>query len=124
MKRLVDLIKLDRLDALVRRQATGSPEQLSRRLDMSRSTLFEFIAFLRDEMGAPIRYSKSRNSYIYDYIPRFYLGFEKDRMPSSELHSAYGGLDGSVDDNVCDDAPDDIIPDDINFNDLYMDDYY
>ena len=59
MKRLVDLIKLDRLDALVRRQATGSPEQLSGRLGMSRSSLFELIAFLRDEMQAPIRYSKS-----------------------------------------------------------------
>lgn len=76
MKRLVDLIKLDRLDALVRRQATGSPEQLSGRLGMSRSSLFELIAFLRDEMQAPIRYSKNLRSYIYEYVPKFYLGFE------------------------------------------------
>ncbi|MDR1602827.1 MAG: hypothetical protein LBS42_10425, partial [Tannerella sp.] len=121
MRRLVDLVKLDRLDALVRRQATGSPEQLSRRLDMSRSTLFEFIAFLRDEMGAPIRYSKSRNSYMYEYVPRFCLGFEKERMQPAELYGACGGID----DDVCDEEPDEsVIPDDINFNDLYMDDYY
>ncbi|MDR2120215.1 MAG: hypothetical protein LBP64_04985 [Tannerella sp.] len=86
--------------------------------------LFELVAFLRDEMKAPICFSKSRNSYIYEYVPLFYLGFEKDRMRSSELYGVYGGLDGNVDDNVCDDAPDDIIPDDINFNDLYLYDDY
>jgi hypothetical protein len=53
MKRLVDLVKLDRLD-----QAIGTPEQLSKRVGLSRSSLFDFIAFLRDEMRAPIRYSK------------------------------------------------------------------
>jgi hypothetical protein len=121
MRRLVDLVKLDRLDSLIRRQATGSPEQLSKRLDMSRSSLFEFITFLRDEMRAPIRYSKNRNSYIYEYVPVFHLGFEKDRMQSAERDSVWGGID----DNVCDDIPDDdILPDDINFNDLYLYDDY
>jgi hypothetical protein len=123
MRRLVDLVKLDRLDALVRRQATGSPEHLAERLGMLRSSLFEFIAFLRDEMQAPLRYSKKLNSYIYEYVPKFYLGFEKDRLSSSKLYNTYGGTDEEKRYPEDDNEPEDVIlEDDINFNDLYLDD--
>jgi hypothetical protein len=124
MRRFVDLVKLDRLDALVRRQATGSPEHLAERLGMSRSSLFEFIAFLRDEMQAPLRYSKKLNSYIYEYVPKFYLGFEKDQLSSSQLYNTYGGgADEEKRYPEDDNEPEDVIlEDDINFNDLYLDD--
>jgi hypothetical protein len=115
---------LDRLDSLIRRQATGSPVQLAERLGMSRSSLFEFISFLRDEMQAPIRYSKSLNSYIYEYVPKFYLGFEKERLSSAGLQETYGRgtSDGKAyPDDV--DSDDVILDDDINFNDLYLDEY-
>jgi hypothetical protein len=126
MKRLIDLVKLDRMDRLIRRHATGSPQQLAKRLEMSRSNLFELIAFLRDRMGAPIVYSKSCDSYVYEYVPNFYLGFDKERLSSAELNGAYGG--GSNDEiritntnNM--DSDEVILDDDINFNELYMDDY-
>ena len=90
MRKFVDLITLDRLDRLIRLQATGPPTDLAQRLKMSRSSLFELIAFLRDDMGAPIRYHKYRQSYVYDYPPRFYLGFEKDRLQSNELDHLSG----------------------------------
>jgi hypothetical protein len=125
MRRLVDLVKLDRLDRLIRRHATGTPVQLSERLGMSRSSLFEFIAFLRDEMQAPVRYSQSHNSYVYEYIPKFYLGFEKERLSPAGLYGTYGG--GIDDGKAClkddDDSEDVILDDDLNFNDLYLDEY-
>jgi hypothetical protein len=126
MKRLVDLVKLDRLDNLVRRQATGTPEQLSKRLGLSRSSLFDFIAFLRDEMQAPIRYSKCLQSYIYEYLPKFHLGFERDRLQVVELNDTYGGIDRSTGYSIDrdDDVDDIVLDDDINFNDLYLDDNY
>jgi hypothetical protein len=91
---------------------------------MSRSSLFEFIAFLRNEMQAPIRYSKSLHSYIYEYVPKFYLGFEKDRLSSPQLYNTYGGADEEKRYPDNNNEPDDVIlEDDINFNDLYLDEY-
>jgi hypothetical protein len=121
MRRLVDLVKLERLDGLIRRHATGSPGELAERLGMSRSSLFELIAFLRDDMRAPVRYSQHFNSYVYEYIPRFYLGFEKERLSATVLRDTYGrgdddGKDCLKDDD--DDSDDVVLDDDLNFNDL------
>jgi hypothetical protein len=120
MRRLVDLVKLERLDGLIRRHATGSPGELAERLGMSRSSLFELIAFLRDSMRAPVRYSQRFNSYIYEYIPRFYLGFEKERLSTAVLRDTYGG--GDDDGKDClkeeEDSDDAVLDDDLNFNDL------
>jgi hypothetical protein len=122
MRRLVDLAKLDRLDRLVRRQATGTPVQLAERLGMSRSSLFEFISFLRDEMRAPVRYSKCIGSYVYEFVPKFYLGFERDRLSATELYGTYGGESDEGKAYPEDDDSDDVIlEDDMDFNDLYFD---
>jgi len=91
MKHLVDLVKLDRLDNLIRRKATGCPEDLAKQLELSRSTLFEIISFLRIEMNAPIIYNKYSLSYEYEYPPKFYLGFERDRINLAEIQSISGG---------------------------------
>jgi hypothetical protein len=124
MRRLVDLVKLDKLDSLIRMQATGSPEQLAERLSMSRSSLFDFITFLREEMRAPIYYSKSKRSYLYEYVPRFYLGFEKERLSSSQLyHACGGGIDDGKTSPEEDDPDDAVLEEDIHFNDLYLDAY-
>jgi hypothetical protein len=109
MKKLIDLATLDRLDSLIRRKATGTPIELAQRLRMSRSTLFELIAFLRDEMRAPIRYSKYKMSYIYDYQPKFYLGFEKERLKSLESGDVSGGSESDSQDSNSDDNPEDAI---------------
>ena len=79
MKKLVDLVMLDRLDRLIRMHATGTPLSLANRLGISLSTLHEYILFMRKILNAPIRYNIYIQSYIYDYLPDFYLGFEKDR---------------------------------------------
>ena len=91
MKRLVDLVKLDRLDHLIRKAATGRPDDLAELLDISRSTLFEMIKFLRDDMRAPVIYSTNRASYMYTYTPKFYLGFERKQTDSKEKDNTYGG---------------------------------
>ena len=82
MKRFVDLVKLDRLDNLTRRRATGTPKHLADRLDLSLSTLHEYIAYMRKILKASIRYNMYIQSYMYDYLPDFYLGFERDRAKS------------------------------------------
>ena len=90
MKRLIDLLTMDRLDHLIRLQATGTPKDLAFRLRISERNLYEVIAFMRNYMQAPIRYSRYLPSYVYDYPPRFYLGFEKDRFQSNETENLSG----------------------------------
>ena len=79
MKKIADLKRLDRLDNLIRLRATGNAVELAQKLEMSKSSLYELLAFLRDEMGAPITYSNLRQSYVYEYVPKFYFGFERDQ---------------------------------------------
>jgi len=99
MKHLVDLEKLDRLDHLIRRKATGCPDELAKRLGISNSTLYEILSFLRIEMKAPIIYNRYHCSYEYEYIPKFYLGFEEDRFNRTEMQNIYGGDEDNNSDN-------------------------
>ena len=78
MKHLVDLAMMDRLDHLIRRHATGTPHDLARQLKISQTTLNEYISYMKKILKAPIRYNAYISSYIYEYIPDFYLGFEID----------------------------------------------
>ena len=127
MKKLVDLAILDRLDRLIRRKATGSPEELAKRLGVSRSTLFELIAYLKDEMRAPIIYVSGRQSYVYEYTPKFYLGFERDfsdgkkysiigreeKEPRAEKEKSKRKIEIEIDDDEY------ILDDDIDFVNLH-----
>ena len=54
-----------RLDGLIRRKSTGTPEQLASRLEISRASVFRYINELKG-VGAPIQYCKVRQSYYYE----------------------------------------------------------
>jgi len=58
----IEMIK--RIDALIKRKATGTPDQLAKKLSVSRATTFRYLNNLK-KMGAKIAYSKINNSYYY-----------------------------------------------------------
>ena len=58
------LRQLDRLDALIRRKATGSREELAERLGVSVRTVTNLKQELED-LGAEICYDRERGSYVY-----------------------------------------------------------
>ena len=64
MNFIEQLALIRRLDLLIRKKGTGSPQQLAKRLNISRASLFNYIKLLK-ELGAPIKYSNCRNSYVY-----------------------------------------------------------
>ncbi len=69
---LEQIALLKRMDALIRRKSTGTPCQLARKLDISRSSVHNYIQILK-KLGAPVVYcSRSRS---YTYTERFTLDF-------------------------------------------------
>ena len=74
MSRFVDLYLVYQLDVQIRQRATGIPEELAKKLAISVFTLHFTIAYLKDEMRAPIIFNKKKNTYEYEYPPKFYIG--------------------------------------------------
>jgi predicted DNA-binding transcriptional regulator YafY len=58
------LQRLERIDYLIRRKATGTPEEFAIQMNLSRSALMEYIREMK-EIGAPIVYCRQRQSYYY-----------------------------------------------------------
>lgn len=65
---------LERLDQLIKIKATGSPEELSIKLNISRSTVYYVIDCLKS-LGADISYSNSKQSFIYNEEKKLIIGF-------------------------------------------------
>jgi len=69
--------RFKRIDELIALKATGNPAQLAFKLDISESTLYEFLKALKD-LGAPIEYDHDRCSYFYNQKGRLKITFERD----------------------------------------------
>jgi|OpeIllAssembly_1097287.scaffolds.fasta_scaffold166397_1 hypothetical protein len=77
--RFVDqLRRIERIDQLIRLKATGTPTELALKLGLSESQLFEVLSLMKNEFGAPIRYSKASRCYYYKSSKRFICKFEDD----------------------------------------------
>jgi DNA-binding IclR family transcriptional regulator len=76
---LIDQIKrIERLDFLIRTRATGTPAELARKLGMSQSQTFQLLKLIKEEMEAPVVYSKTDQSYCYIRDVKFTFGFRSD----------------------------------------------
>ena len=69
--------RLGRMDALIRRKATGPPKSFARKLDISVSTLYEYVAVLKD-FGAPVSYSREKQSFVYETAGEFIISFRNN----------------------------------------------
>jgi predicted DNA-binding transcriptional regulator YafY len=67
--------RFKRIDYLIRSKSTGTPRDLADKLEISVSTLYEFISFMK-EMGAPVKYDKAKRSYVYERDVKFKIEFE------------------------------------------------
>ena len=50
----------------IRHKCTGTSKEFAAKMDMSRSTLFEYIAYMRDELEVCILFDKFLGTYYYD----------------------------------------------------------
>ena len=77
MNLLDEIHRLDRLEQLIRLQMTGSPNELSEKMQISKRTVFRLIDILK-EIGCPIYFNKEKNSYCYEEpVKLVILKFEK-----------------------------------------------
>ena len=65
MRFVEQLQLLDRLNALIRKEGTGSPEELANRLSISRSSVHRQICILK-KLGAKVKFCHHSNSYVYE----------------------------------------------------------
>lgn len=64
--KLVNLKKILYMDFLIQHKCTGTPKEFAAKLEISRSTLFEYIAYMRNELEVGIVYDNCSSSYYYD----------------------------------------------------------
>ena len=55
-----------RLNELIITKQTGSPKQLAQKLEISERSVHYYIAFMKNEMKAPIVYDNKLETYLYE----------------------------------------------------------
>jgi len=78
------LENLQRIDALIRRRATGSPEELSQKLGISRATWFRWLEQLTQTVGLPIKYDEEQRTYYYERRGKLIVQFVEDNHAETE----------------------------------------
>jgi hypothetical protein len=75
---------LERLHELIRRKATGTPEQLADKFNVSLGTIHNFIKTLRNK-GLPIAYCRDRQTYYYEFEVDVFLFVVKAKEDSNKI---------------------------------------
>lgn len=93
----------ERIHQLVRLKATGTPDQLARRLEMPKRNLFRIINEMRED-GFPIAYDRIRERYYYEKEVIFEVKFHV--AEEVELRKVIGGKFSAILDNFFCSMPD------------------
>lgn len=80
--------RLSRMNDLIRRKATGTPEEFACKMSMSRSALMRDLSELRN-LNAPIKFDHDRQTYYYDEEGTFEFGFK--RLSEVQMQEEVGG---------------------------------
>jgi hypothetical protein len=58
-----------RIHEMISMKSTGKPHALANALDVSERTVYNYIAFMKEELKAPISYCNILESYYYNSPP-------------------------------------------------------
>jgi transcriptional antiterminator len=62
----LDIRIIIQLDNLIVNEITGSPKKLASKLSITERTVYNYIAFMKKTLNAPIVYDYHRMSYVYN----------------------------------------------------------
>lgn len=78
------------LDELIRKERTGTPEELASRLNISRSQLYNIIDELKAE-GLAIDYTRKRGTFYYTTNHKLEIAFSMKVVSEEENLKIFGG---------------------------------
>ena len=81
--------KLNYLDELIRRKATGTPKELAKKLNVSERTVYNMKSDL-EAFGAPVSFDRNRSTYYYEERGRFEIKFVREER-QIDLEKIIGG---------------------------------
>lgn len=61
----MDIRTIMKIDQLIKRQATGSPAELGYKLGISERAAYKYLKYMKEDLNAPIIYSKISTNYKY-----------------------------------------------------------
>jgi bacteriocin-like protein len=78
------------IDQLIRKKATGNITVLAKKLNLSKSGAEKFIREMK-EIGFPITYCKKRKTYLYEHEGKMVDKLFFEEMDNSEMKNVNGG---------------------------------
>jgi len=90
MKAITQLERLKKMNRLIKTEHTGKPEEFARQLGVCQSHLFNLIDDLKI-MGAPIRYSRTRQTYFYAKDFEIKLQYSLCFVQQDQIKKIFGG---------------------------------
>lgn len=92
MRKLLDQIRvIERIDQLVRLKCTGPPKELACKLEVSETTVYRILDAMK-QFEAPIVYSMSKQSYVYENQVAFKFGFFSKELSLKEVKEIKAGM--------------------------------
>lgn len=64
--KLIDLKKIVYMDYLIQKRRTGGPREFAQKVQLSRSSLFQYITYMREELEINILYDRFSATYYYE----------------------------------------------------------
>ncbi len=77
---------IERIDQLIRLQATGSSSVLAKKLGISKTKLYRIIKIMK-ELNAPIEYDVAIQSFVYEAEVGFKFGFYRKDLQVHKIRS-------------------------------------
>ncbi|KAA2240173.1 hypothetical protein F0L74_28820 [Chitinophaga agrisoli] len=66
--------RIQRIDYFIRIKNTGTPAELAEKIGICERSVYLYLNIMK-ELGAPIKFSNSRQSYYYDEDGSFMMAF-------------------------------------------------
>ncbi len=63
---VLDIRIIIRIHELIKAELTGSPKDLSVKLDISERTVYNYLEYMKIELNAPIVYNSQKRNYCYE----------------------------------------------------------
>lgn len=87
MNNIIKQVKLiERMDQSIRLKTAGTPEEFATKLGISKTKMYRMINTMK-ELGAPIEYTTTVQSFVYVEVVDFKFGFyAKENNRFNQLH--------------------------------------